>query len=189
MSEVSLKRYLATVNVRLSEEALLQHSPSSALVVGNELTEQIHEYVKDHQMGYYPALDFFAMLTSEGQGGLDLDLIKTAESLSWLLCRLVRNEFQTRLRQVFSSVKFQSVQTIAYTMPPVRYGANNALHDLLLHYTPLSVKLNIELSMISKQQSGEGVEMFVAKRLHGLLNDSFELIEVSNVVKIDPTSH
>jgi hypothetical protein len=173
--------------VRLSEEAVLQHSPSSPVVIGNELTDQIHEYVKNNKMGYYPALDFFAMMREKGQGGLDPDLIDASESISWLLCRLVRNEFQTRLRQAFSSVTFQSVQTIAYTMPPVRYGANNTLHDLLLHYTPLSVKLDIELSMTSTHQPDEGVEMFISNTLYRLLEDSFESIEVGSVVSISRT--
>lgn len=183
MAEVRLRQYIATVRVRLSEEALLQHSPSSAVIIGHELTDQIHDYVKSHQMGYYPAIAYF-----EQQRGIDPDLIDAAENISWLLCRLVRNEFQIQLRQIFSNVKFQTVQTIAYTMPPVRYGANNALHNLLLHYTPLSVKLDIELSMISKQQSGEGVETFVSNTLHRLLKDSFESIEVSSVVSMKAAS-
>ena len=120
-------------------------------------------------LGYYPALDFFA-INHAGQGGIDPDLIDAAESISWLLCRLVRQEMQTRLRQVFSQLRFQSVQTMAYTMPPVRYGANNALHDLALHYTPLNVKLDCELSMISKNQPADGVEAFISNVLQQWLN-------------------
>lgn len=181
MAEVRLNRYLATVRVRLSEEVVLQHSPSSPEVIGNELVQQVHEYVKTHQLGYYPALEFF-----EQQGGLDPDLIDATESMSWLVCRLVRNEFQTRLRQVFSSVKFQTVQTIAYTMPAVRFGSANALHDLAQHYTPLSVKLEIVLSMINKRQHDEGVENFIRNALQHWLDESFESISVSSVVEVAP---
>jgi hypothetical protein len=175
MAEVRLKQYLATVRVRLAEEVILQHSPSSAEIVGNELTEQIHAYVQQHKLGYYPALDFF-----ENNGGLDPELLQAAENMSWLLCRLVREEFQSKLRQVFSRVQFHSAQTLAYTMPAVRYGSANALHDLSLHYTPLSVKLELVLTMISKN-SKEGAEDFIKNALHRWLKDSFEMIDVSTV--------
>ena len=189
MAEVRLKQYFATVRVRLAEEAMLQHSPSSAVVIGTELAEQVHEYAKQNQLGYYPALAFFEMENAEGRGWLDPDLIEAADSMSWLLCRLVRAEVQTHLSQVFSSVKFQAIQTMAYNMPAVRYGSRNALHDLALHYMPLSVKLDLELSIISKHQLTDGAEEFVADTLARLLGDSFELVEVSSVVKIEPSSN
>jgi len=184
MAEVRLKQYLATVRIKLSEEVVLQHSPSSAVVIGNELARQVHDYVSRNKMGYYPALDYFALDEIDSQGGLDPDLIDAIESMSWLVCRLVRNEFQSKLRQVFSSVKFQAVQTIAYTMPAVRFGAANALYDLASHYTPLSVKLELVLSRISKGQGDEGAEEFIRNAIQRWLKDSFESIEVSSVVAI-----
>ena len=179
MTEVRLNQYLATLRVRLAEQVILQHSASSAEVIGHELAEQVDDYVRRHQLGYYPALDYFSE-----HGDLDPDLIDAAESMSWLLCRLVRNEFQSKLRHVFSSVKFQTVQTIAYTMPAVRYGKSNALHDLANHYTPLGVKLDIVVSMISKRESTESVEEFIENALHHWLKDSFESIEVNNVLRL-----
>jgi len=183
MAEVRLKQYLATVRIKLSEEVVLQHSPSSAVVIGNELARQVHDYVSKNKMGYYPALDYFSNELT-GQDGLDPDLIDATESMSWLVCRLVRNEFQSKLRQVFSSVKFQAVQTIAYTMPAVRFGSANALHDLSSHYTPLSVKLELVLSRVSKGQGDEGAEEFIRNAIQRWLKDSFESIEVSSVVAI-----
>ncbi|MDH5394334.1 MAG: hypothetical protein OEY11_14195 [Gammaproteobacteria bacterium] len=180
MTEVRLNQYLATVRVRLAEEVLLQHSASSAVVIGNALAEQIDDFVRSQQMGYYPALDYFSQ-----HSALDPDLIDAADSVSWLLCRLVRNEFQSRLRHVFSSLRFQAVQTIAYTMPAVRYGKINALHDLALHYTPLSVKLDIVLSLINKHDLTEGLDEFIQNTLHQCLKDSFESIEVSSVLRLD----
>jgi len=183
MAEVRLRQYLATVRIKLAEEVVLQHSPSSPVIIGHELAQQIHEYVVQHEMGYYPALDYFANELT-GQDGLDPDLIDATESMSWLVCRLVRNEFQSRLRQVFSSVKFQTVQTIAYTMPAVRFGAANALHDLAVHFTPLSVKLELVLSRISKGEGDEGAEEFIHNAIQQWLKDSFEFVEVSSVVAI-----
>jgi len=183
MAEVRLRQYLATVRVKLAEEVVLQHSPSSPVVIGNELSRQIHDYVVQHEMGYYPALDYFANELS-GQAGLDPDLIDATESMSWLVCRLVRNEFQSKLRQVFSSVKFQTVQTIAYTMPAVRFGTANAIHNLALHYTPLGVKLELVISRISKGQGDDGIEEFIDNAIQQWLKDSFESIEVSGVVGI-----
>lgn len=184
MAEIHLQQYFATLRVHLAEEVVLQHSPSSPAVIGVALAEQIHDYVKQQQMGYYPALAYFEMLGEEGRDSIEQDLMDAAESMSWLLCRLVRNEIQTQLRQVFSSVKFHSLQTMAYNMPLVRYGSNNALYNLALHYTPLSVKLDLELSMISKQQSADGMEEFIGNALYRLLNDSFESLEISSVVKM-----
>ncbi|MDH5425067.1 MAG: hypothetical protein OEY29_08750 [Gammaproteobacteria bacterium] len=187
MAEVRLRRYLLTLRVRLAEELVLQHSASSPVVIGHELAAQIHDVVKQQQMGYYPPLEFFYGRHFAGHSGLDPELMEAADGISWLLCRLVRNELQSKLRQVFSSVKFQSVQTMAYTMPPVRYGANNALYDLAQHYTPLSVKLEIMLSMISKNQPAEGAEAFISNTTHRWLKDSFESIEVSSVTEVSPS--
>ncbi|MDH5516401.1 MAG: hypothetical protein OEY36_01105 [Gammaproteobacteria bacterium] len=181
MTDVRLNQYLASLRVRLSEQVILQHSASSAEVIGHELALQVDDYVRRHQLGYYPALDYF-----NEHGDLDPDLIDAAESMSWLLCRLVRNELQSKLRHVFSSLKFQTVQTIAYTMPAVRYGKSNALHDLAIHYTPLSVKLDIVLSMISKRESAERVEEFIENALLQWLRDSFESVDVNNILKLGP---
>ena len=182
MAELRLKQYMASVRVSLAEDIILRHTPTSPSVIGHELATQIHQYVKQHQLGYYPALDFFSQ-GAAGQGP-DPDLIDAVESVSWLLCRLVRQEFQSKLRQVFSSVKFQAVQTIAYTMPGVRYNTTNALHNLALHYTPLSVKLDVELSVLNRKQGDEGFESFIRSALGRWLRDSFESIEVSSVVSL-----
>ena len=184
MAVVQLNQYLATVRVKLAEDVVLQHSPSSPEIIGHELADQVHAYVKTQQMGYYPALDYFTMAEVRDQGALDPDLIDATESMSWLVCRLVRDETQSKLRHVFSSVKFQTVQTIAYTMPAVRFGSANALHDLAQHYTPLTVKLELLLSMISKRETEQGVEEFIRSALHRWLKDSFESIEISSVLEL-----
>jgi len=183
VAEVRLKQYLVTLRVRVSEDALLQHSSSSPLVIGNELARQIHDYVSSHQMAYYPALDFFINNVAR-HDGLDPDLIDATDSMSWLLCRLVRYELQSKLRQAFSALKFQTVQTIAYTMPAVRYSSKNALYELAQHYSPLSLKLDMVLSLVDKELDNDEVHGFIENALHKLLKDSFESIEISNIVTL-----
>ena len=180
MAVVHLQQLLATLRVSLDEQVLSQHIPSSPMIVGEELANQVHGYVKLHKLGYYPALEYF-----QTQGGVDADLLEAAESIAWILTKLIREEVQRKLRPVFSSVRFQAVQTQAFIMPPVRYGSANAVYDLARHYAPNSVKLDLLLSIIRRQQVKEGMEAFVRRALQHWLVDSFESVAVSSVVSLD----
>lgn len=177
MNQLNLVRIAVALQVKLSAETIEQHSVASPYIVGEELARQVAAYVQQKRLGYYPALDYFRT-TKE----VDAELLQVAESISWLVCGLVREELRTRLRAVFSNVKFESVQTVAYTMPTVRPGNSNALHDLAQHFTPDQVKVNLVVSSIRRQNNEPAISVKLAKhQICRWLKDRFSSLEVSSI--------
>ena len=170
-----------TFKVRLSEESMQRHMTASPYVVGEELANQISRYSSEHALGYYPAIDYFVQ-----NGGIEQDLLDAAGNISWLITNLVREEVRVRLRSVFSSVKFESLQTQAYTMPSVRPGQNNAHHLLVEHYTPDLVKVNIIATMVRKKQSTLEATQLARHQICRWLKSRFESLEITNIQAIKP---
>ena len=165
--------------VRLGEEAMQRHMSASPYVVGEELASQISQYASENELGYYPAIDFFMQ-----NGGIEQDLLDAAGNISWLITNLVREEVRIRLRSVFSNIKFESLQTQAFTMPGVRPGQNNAHHLLVDHYTPDQVKVNIIATMVRKQQSTIEATQMARHQICRWLKSRFESLEITNVQAI-----
>lgn len=162
------------LRLTIEDDVLAQHSVASPEIVGGELAQQVMEYVREHNLGYYPALDFF-----RNQGGIDAELLDAAENLGWLACNLAREEVTRKTRAVFSSVSFLAVQSLAYTMPTVRPGQSNVYTRLAEHYTPNGVKLDLDVSLIQKQPAAEGIERFSRQAVSRWLKNSFKTLEVS----------
>ncbi len=157
-------------------EALYErHVAASPYIVGEELTEQITAYVREHKLGYYPAVDFFMT-----QGGLEKELLDAAEGLAWVTAKAVREEIQRKLRPVFSTVTFQSQQCVAFTMPAVRPNNINAYNELLKHYTPDTIKAVIEVTSFQKQDKGELMARWATNTCYRWLKDSFDYFEVTS---------
>ena len=162
--------------VRLGEEAMQRHMSASPYVVGEELASQISHYAQQQELGYYPAIDFFLH-----NGGIEKDLLDAAGNISWLITNLVREEVRIRLRPVFSTLKFESLQTHAYTMPGVRPGQNNAHQLLVDHYTPDQVKVNIIATMVQKKLSLGEAEQMARHQVCRWLKNRFDALEITNV--------
>ena len=162
--------------VQLSEDSMQRHMSASPYVVGEELANQISDYAKQNELGYYPAIDFFLH-----NGGIEKDLLDAAGNISWLVTNLVREEVRIRLRPVFSTIKFESLQTQAYTMPGVRPGQNNAYQLLIDHYTPDQVKVNIIASMVQKKQNLHEAEQMARHQICRWLKSRFDALEITNV--------
>ena len=163
-----------TLRVTIDEAVLAQHSAASPEIVGGELAQQVMEYSREHSLGYFPALDFF-----RSQGGVDSELLEAAESIGWLACNLAREEVARKTRAVFSSISFQAVQSLAFTMPTVRPGQPNAFNLLSEHYSPNGVKLEMAVSLIQKRPADEGIERFSRQVVSRWLKPSFKTLEVS----------
>ena len=167
--------------LKVSEESLLRHLACSPSRVGWELARAIDAYVREQALGYYPALEHFRNVAV-----IDKDLLDSADQVSWLMSKLAREEVQIKLRPIFSKVHFQSIQTLAFTMPPVRPNQNNALEKLAEFYTPNTVKLELVLSMIRKDSdtAERKVETYARKMVYRWLRDSFETVEVTSSAEI-----
>ena len=146
MPSLYISKIHITLQVKVPRELLERHLPSSAEVVGEALTEQVVAAVKKHKLSYFPALDFL-----QKQGDIETDLIDATETISWFACKLVREEVNKKLRAFFSELSFQSVKCTSYAMPGVRANQINAWHELVEHYTPDTVKLDVIASLLKKE--------------------------------------
>ena len=162
-----------SLRVELDDEVLSQHSVASPQIVAHELALSISDYVREHAMGYYPALDYF-----RSQGGIDADLLDAEESLAWLACRLVREEIQKKLRAAFSTMKFLELKAPAYSMPTVRPGQNNAITQLAQHYSTNVVKVDMAISLIQKQPADDNLLRYARQVTARWLKHSFKGLQV-----------
>ena len=164
------------VRLVLSDEMLRAQLSVSAGELGLELATAIDAYCNHHQLGYYPAIEFFRQVDA-----FDQDLIDQVEQLSWKVCKLAREEVQSRLRPIFSTVKFKSVQTEAFALPPVRPNQASSLERLSEHCTVDTVKLELQVSMLRKDddQRGDAAEGYARKMIFRWLKSVFADVEVT----------
>ena len=170
-------KVLVIVDVQLKAEDLQQYLPCSANVIGQTLAQIASEYEKQNKAGYYPAIDFF-----KTQENVDPDLITSAEQVAWLVSKLARETIQSKLRPIFSSVQFRSIQTLAFALPNIRPNKADAIEQLAKHYTPDSVKVELILTMMRRDSEAEDgrAEPYARKMMFRWLESEFENIEVKN---------
>jgi len=164
-----------TLQVTVPHELLERHLPSSAEVVGEALTEQVVAAVNKNKLSYFPALDFL-----QKQGDIDEELIDATDTIAWFACKLVREEVNKKLRGFFSSLSFQSVKCTSFAMPGVRVNEINAWQQLVEHYTPNTVKIDVIASVLKKEEYPKGLENWSKQLFRRNLEDSFEKFEVIN---------
>ena len=170
-------KVLVIVDVQLKAERLQQYLPCSADIIGQTLAEIAVEYEKEKETGYYPAIDFFKTLDN-----VDPDLISSAEQVAWLVAKLARETIQSKLRPIFASVQFQSIQTLAFSLPKVRPNQADAFKLLAKHYTPDSVKIELVLTMMRRDSEAEDgrAEPYARKMMFRWLQSEFESIEIAS---------
>lgn len=173
---IHLNKAILTLLVQLPEHVFTRHLPASPVVVGTALAEQIGQYVQAEHLGYYPALDYF----KEHTGAVDPDLLEAADHIAWFSCSQVRGEIERKLRPIFASLKFQSIQSQAFTMPAVRPQQPNAQQELIRHYTPDRVKLVLEASSFQKSAQQDSIAKWASHLAYRWLKESFESIEVTS---------
>lgn len=177
MKQLNLSRIAISLQIKISAEAIEQHSVASPYIVGEELARQVAAYVQHERLGYYPALEYFRTVEA-----IEPDLLNAAESISWLVCGLVQQELKARLRAVFSNLKIESIQTVAYTMPAIKPGSSNALHDLAQHYTPDLVRIILVASSIHRHDNDPEVAMKLARhQICRWLKDRFSSLEITSM--------
>jgi hypothetical protein len=166
-----------TLRLKLSASALHQHVSILPEKAGKELAMAVDKFSNEKNLGYYPAIDYFEQVESFDKG-----LVETIEQLSWQVSKFARQEIQKRLRPIFATVKFVSVQTEAYALPGVRPGQESALERLSEHYTPDTLKVELRLSMLRKEsdQRKDAAEGYARKMMFRWLGDLFESIEVTS---------
>jgi len=165
-----------TLRLTLSEEKLQRHTPAPVTSVGEKLATMIDQYSRENQLGYYPAIEYFRQVPETDQS-----LIDTAEQIAWHISKLAREEIQSRLRPIFSTVRLQSIQTEAFALPSVRPSQPSAFEQLQKHCTPDTVKVELLVSLLRKDadQRGKAAEGYARKMMYRWLKTGFEDVEVT----------
>jgi hypothetical protein len=175
-----VNKLVVTLTVEIPHEALESQSPVSAIVLAEQLAEQVMAYEAEHHMGYFAALDYY-----QQQGVIDSDLLNALQGISWLSCSMAQEEIKIRLRPVFASIKFESVQSPLNSLPVVRPNSRNALQNLIEHYTADKVKLTFTASMIRKPEVEETTEAYARHVIGKWLRDHFASFEIKSIKKVD----
>ncbi len=162
------------ITVRL--EDLDSHSAAAAAVVGEELAKQVASYEKENRLGYYPAMDYF----QDSERGVDAELLNAADNLAWLATKLVREEVRKHLRPIFSSLRFDSMQNLIYTMPRARPGKQAAQQELAAHFTANKVRVELTAQIINKDDVEKDLKRYTSHLVYRWLKEHFESIEVTS---------
>jgi len=169
-----------TIKAKLPREALQQHFPAPVETLGEQLAQQAMDYAAQHQLGYYPALEFF-----QDNGGVDGYLLDAVGQISLLAATMTKQEVARVLQPVFSSVRIGVVQSLAYTLPPVRASQPNAKRLLAEHYLPDKVKFEAFVTLMQKKPPQAGIENAARQIALRWLDEIFPEIEVTSARLID----
>jgi len=164
-----------TVRGQLPRHALEQHLPASLDSLGQQLAKQIDDYVKQNDLGYYPALDFFRQTD-----GVDSYLLDAVDQVVQIAVTMTKDEVMRILTPVFSSVRVESILSMVYAIPTIRPGQKNAQQQLALHYIPDIVKFELFVTMLQRREAEPGSETGAKKIAWRWLKDAFEDMEVTS---------
>ena len=176
MSGIHVTKVSMTLDLKVPANDIEKHLPASPYVVGEQIAEQVLDYVNRSKLGYFPALDYFR----DREDDLDKDLINAADNITWLVSNMVREEITRRLRGIFSNVKIESIHAHAFTMPSIRKNVNNLDHKLAIHYTPDHFKVALTLSSIRNHNDSETADVLAKKMVHKWLKDEFTSFNVTS---------
>jgi len=177
---LSITSIALALTVKVAEETLQQHMAATPSVISSELLAQVLAYEQQQQLGYYPALDYFIQ-----HNAIEPDLVEALKNISWLVTKRVRNEIKLKLRPAFSTIKFEAIQAIAYTMPNIRGNDANKHEKLLEHYNLSRVKVNLITTLIQKTTDRKMTQSFAKNVTHRWLKGSFENIIVNRSTVLD----
>lgn len=180
MNTVKVAKVALSLRLRIHPNTFERFLPASPVRVGEELAELVDQYARKQKLGYYPALEFFRDIEN-----FDSELLDAVDHISWVATSLVREEVQLKLRPLFSSVRIEGIQSLAYTMPAVRPGQANVSQRLAMHYTPDAVKLDLTLSLLRKDTPREGLEKFAAHVVERWLKDSFATLDITSMHRVE----
>ena len=162
-----------TLTVQVAHDVLRKNIGDIALAIGPHLATQVDDYVQREQLGYYPALNYFNLKL-----GIDKDLLLTAEEVGSLVCEIVRQQIRLRLRPLFSSVRIEQTQAVAFSMPHIRVQDQDAIDALARHYSPDVTRVSLIITSLEKLTPTKGYEKLIGYKIKRGLKDHFGSIHV-----------
>jgi hypothetical protein len=179
MTGLHIVKSALTVRAKLPRYALQQHLPAPIENLGEQIAQQVMDYVKQNDLGYFPALEYF-----QERGGVEAYLLDAAEQISLLAVSMTKQEVERILQPVFSSVKVGTVQSLAYTMPTVRPNQPHVLKRLAEHYIPDSVKFEVTVSLIQRREPAPDIERAAKQMAWRWLKDAFEEMDITSARRV-----
>ncbi len=164
-----------TLTVEVPEASLERHLAASPRVVGEQLADQVIAYEKTHQLGYFPAIDFFI-----DNGNIEQALVEALHNIAWVVTGMVRNEVRIKLRPAFSQLKFETLQAQAFTLPPIRPNQQNALAKLIEHFSATTVKISLIATLIQRIDDQDAAKRMAKSMIYKWLKDDFAKVEVTS---------
>ena len=174
MNSLHIARIGLTVRGKLPTKTLEQYFPAPIRVMSRSLAEAIDNYAQRHKLGYYPALDFFVHGNE-----VPAYLLDAVDQISAMAMSITRQQVYDLLQPIFSSVRVESILSLAYALPAVRPGQPNAIQLLTDHFTPDSVKFELYVTLLQKHQAQSGIEISAKKMAWRWLEDLFEELEIT----------
>lgn len=175
---LTVNRIAIMATATVPESLLANYLPAPLNTLGEELAQHVDQYVSQHQLGYYPALDFFR--AEENAGAIADYLIPAVDEIANIAAAEAGKIIMAQLRPVFSSVKIKNMQCLAFTMPTVRPRQEQALKQLAQHYVPDTLKLEFAVSLLQKRETAEGLEKSAANMCYRWLGEVFSGFEVTH---------
>lgn len=188
MSPLHVARIAISARATIPDYAFAQTFSSSLQGLAEQLAQQVHAYVQATGLGYYPPLEYFFNQSEEeqansgehGQPGVEPYLLDAVREVAQWADNMGRHEILSALQPVFSSVVIDNLQSIAFTMPGVRFGQQDALGLLVKHFTPNSIKFDMTVTLLQKHQPASGLEKAASHMVLRWLGDPFQHVEVTS---------
>jgi len=166
-----------TLRVKLSSQLIEDHSAASPYIVGAEIARHVSTYTQENNLGYYPAVEYFQDL-----GVIEPELFAALKSVSWLVTTMSMDVIHTGLRSYLRRIDFGSNQMIATTLPPIRPGSENAIHQLALHYTPDQLRMSLHGELKQSENTKSAAILEETKvNIKRWLDDKFIYAEVNDI--------
>ncbi|MBE9516146.1 MAG: hypothetical protein IME93_04130 [Proteobacteria bacterium] len=181
MAGIQILKTAVSLTVTVPLELLRREMGEPVLAIGPGLANEIDKYVHNHKLGYYPALDYFLQ-----NKALDPDLLAAAEQVAAMVIQMAKRKIQIRLREPFSNVQFNNIQSLSMTLPRVRPSDTGALALLSKHYSPNRIRMTVTTSSIEKAGiNTQDYEKLVAHKMKRWLEPEFEEVELNEYHQIN----
>lgn len=168
-----------SLTARIPEEIIAARSPIGAAELALQVSGQVDVVRRQDGLSYFPAIDYF-----RDHAGFDQNLIRMLDDLCWLSGQILREEIRARLRGIFSEVRVQTVQCLAFTLPSARPNQADALGALANHYNPTKLRMVLSLSLLQKRPDIAGLERYASHVVMRWLKDDFPDLQVNHTQQL-----
>ena len=165
-----------TISATLPHAVIQQHVPGSVVDLGKIIAKNIDLYVREHQLGYYPALSYFA-----DTDAVEAFLLDAVDQVADVVQRLSEQSILDVLIPIFSSVHIDSLRNKVYALPAMRLKDKKVIEKLNRHYCADTISFELQVTLIQREENTESLESKVKKMVMRWLTEVFEEVDITSV--------